>query len=288
LRDPWVIIQGQKDEVCNAAAVDTFAAQMPDAELVRLPKVGHGFSVERNWVPQFLAAYQTLLKHAAPPPPAAVEVGDLPLTIVPVPTAAPGVAPVAERAQFALLLTGDGGWAGLDQDVSAQLAAKGLPVVGLSTLRYFWKERTPEETTQDVERILRHYLAAWNKQSVVLVGYSFGADVLPFIVSRLSPDLRARITSLNLIGLSENANFEISVAGWLPGTSTAGRPVVPELAKEKDLPIQCFYGEGESDSACPGLAGAKGFAGLKALRVGTGHHLGGRYGEIADDILASR
>lgn len=288
LRDKWIAFEGQKDEVCDAGAVDTFAAGIPGADVVRLPRVGHGFNVKRNWLPQFHSAFQTLLLRAAPPPPAAAEVGDLPLTVVPVPPAAAGAKPVPERAAFALLLTGDGGWAGLDQDVSAELAAKGLPVVGLSTLRYFWKERTPEETSGDVARIIRHYLAAWNKQSVVLIGYSFGADVLPFVVNRLPPDLRARVESLNLIGLSDQADFEIRVAQWLPGSSGEGRPVIPELAKQHGLPILCFYGEGESDSACPGLAGPQGLPDVRSLRVGTGHHLGGRYDEIADDILASR
>jgi type IV secretory pathway VirJ component len=282
LKDKWIAFQGQKDEVCNATTADRFTAAMPQSELIRLPLVGHGFSVARNWVPQYKAAYGTLLQQAAPPPAAAPEVEDLPLTEVPVPPATAGAKPVADRPAFALLLTGDGGWAGLDQGVSAELAAKGLPVVGLNTLRYFWSARTPEATTDDIARVLRHYLRTWNKEQVVLVGYSFGADVLPFVVSRLPPDLRSRIESLNLIGLSPNASFEINVAGWLPGSSSGDRPVVPELAKDRGLLTRCFYGEGESDTACPGLADAE------ALRVGTGHHLGGRYGEIADDILASR
>lgn len=282
LKDKWIAFQGQKDEVCDAAAVDRFAAQMPGVDLVRLPLVGHGFNVPRNWVPEYHAAYRELLARTVIPPAVAPEVGDLPLTEVPVPTAAAGSKPVAQRPAFALLLTGDGGWAGLDQDVSAALAAKGLPVVGLNTLRYFWTARTPEETTNDVARVLRHYLRDWDKQSVLLVGYSFGADVLPFIVSRLPPELRARVESVNLIGLSPTANFEIKVAGWLPGASSGDRPVIPELGKDVGVPIRCFYGEGESDSACPGLKAAE------VLKVGTGHHLSGRYGEIADDILASR
>lgn len=283
LKDPWIAFQGQKDEVCPAPAVDAFVARTARAEVVRLPLVGHGFSVERNWVTQFRSAYRALLAHAAPPPAVAPDVGDLPIVEIPVPPAAASAANTAStQPEFALLLTGDGGWAGLDQDVSAELATKGLPVVGFNTLRYFWKARTPDETTRDVVRVLRYYLETWNKQRIVLVGYSFGADVLPFIVSRLPEDLRARVTSLNLIGLSDSAAFEIGVGEWLPGSSSAGLPVLPELAKEHALPITCFYGEGESDSVCPRLTGAR------VLRVGAGHHLSGRYGEIADDILASR
>jgi type IV secretory pathway VirJ component len=60
LRDPWIAFQGQKDAVCDAQAVDRFAAQVPQAEVVRLPAVGHGFSVQKNWLPQFRAAYAKL------------------------------------------------------------------------------------------------------------------------------------------------------------------------------------------------------------------------------------
>ena len=75
--------------------------------VVKLPLVGHGFSVERNWMPQFRAAYARL---AALPPPvaaAAPEISDLPLQ---------EVHAAGPAQEFALLLTGDGGWAGLDQD----------------------------------------------------------------------------------------------------------------------------------------------------------------------------
>ena len=76
-----------------------------------------------------------------------------------------------------------------------------MPTVGLNSLKYFWKARTPEEATRDVARILRHYLAAWHKERVLLIGYSFGADVLPFVVNRLPAELRAHIVSVSLLGI---------------------------------------------------------------------------------------
>ena len=176
-------LPGQKDRgLQRAGGRAVRRAGRATAEIVTLPLVGHGFSVERNWMPQFREAYARLSAAAAepasaPPP----DIGDLPLQEV----HASGSA-----AEFALLLTGDGGWAGLDQELAARLAASGVPTVGLNSLKYFWKARTPEEAARDVARILRHYLAAWNKQRVLLVGYSFGADVLPFVVNRLPADLR--------------------------------------------------------------------------------------------------
>lgn len=56
----WISLQGQLDQVCAAAPTMEFVAQVPGAELVLLPKVGHGYSVQRNWVPQYLKAFRDI------------------------------------------------------------------------------------------------------------------------------------------------------------------------------------------------------------------------------------
>ena len=56
----WISLQGELDQVCPAAATQKFIASLPGAEIVMLPKVGHGFSVEKNWVPQYEAAYDRI------------------------------------------------------------------------------------------------------------------------------------------------------------------------------------------------------------------------------------
>ncbi len=273
LKQPWIAFQGQKDEVCSAKAVDEFAVQVANAEVVRLPLVGHGFSVERNWMPQFRAAYARLTAPVETAPARPPEIGDLPVT---------EVHAAGSSAELALLLTGDGGWAGLDQELAARLAASGVPTVGLNSLKYFWMQRTPDETARDVARLMRHYLAAWSKQRVILVGYSFGADVLPFVVNRLPPELRARVASVSLLGIDSNASFEVSVADWV-GSGDGGPPTRPEVASLGEVPVLCIYGEGESDSICPGLSpGPR----LAREQVGKGHHFSGEYATLADRILA--
>ena len=81
---------------------------------------------------------------------------------------------------LAIIVSGDGGWAGLDRDVASQLAERGFPVVGLNTLQYFWTPRTPDGAAADLARILRTYLAAWKRKDALLIGYSLGAEVLPY------------------------------------------------------------------------------------------------------------
>lgn len=278
LAEPWIALQGQQDRVCDPGAVDAFAAAIgAQARVLRLAEVGHGFGVERHWLPQLLAAHREIADRAEAPPPAAPAVRDLPLIEMPAGAASP-----AAGDALALLLSGDGGWAGLDREVSAGLAAAGVPVIGFDSLRYFWQPRAPEEAARDVERALRHYLAAWRKERIVLIGYSFGADVLPFVVARLDADLRARVAAVTFIGLSAAASFEIRLADWIPGLGSGGLPVQPELARLQGLPMLCLFGEGERDTLCPQLAGK----GVTSVQIGRGHHLGGEYGEIARRIVA--
>lgn len=272
LKQPWIALQGQKDQVCSPHAVDEFAAQVANAQVVKLPLVGHGFALERAWMPQFRDAYARLTARAETPPQRPPDIDDLPVTEV----HASGVS-----EEFALLLTGDGGWAGLDQELAARLAASGVPTVGLNSLKYFWSGRTPEATARDVARLLRHYLAAWHKQRVLLIGYSFGADVLPFVVNRLPPDLRERVASVSLLGIDSNASFEVRIADWV-ASDRAGPPTRPEVAALTHVPVLCVYGEGESDSICPQLSAA----GIAREQIGKGHHFSGEYALLADRILA--
>src|SRR5437899_2266308 len=86
-----------------------------------------------------------------------------------------------------VFVSGDGGWAKIDKSMSKVLAENGMPVVGLNALQYFWTKRTPDSAARDLQWVLEHYLAAWKKDRVLFVGYSRGADVLPFMINRLPP-----------------------------------------------------------------------------------------------------
>ena len=273
LEIPWIALQGQEDAVCSAQAVDQFVANTGGGAVVRLPHVGHGFSVERNWLPQLLAAYKSIATQPEASAARGPEIQDLPITTV--------RATVQEAGVLALLLTGDGGWAGLDRDLAAHLAQRGVATVGFNSLRYFWHQRTPEEAAGDVTRVIEHFLSAWKKTHFIVIGYSFGADVAPFIVNRLPAQLQQQLLAVSLLGIESDADFEISVADWISGAATRGRAVRPELAAI-NAPVLCIYGEGESTTICPAVQSGR----VRGERIGSGHHFGSDYAAIADQILA--
>jgi len=292
----WISLQGEIDQVCPAPATKKFIAAVPAAEIVNLPKVGHGYGIEKNWMPQFEAAYRRITASTGPsaqsPPsdpvptasasaaatpaaaPADAQVADLPLNLVP---AAAG----ATSPWFGVFLSGDGGWVGIDRDVSKALAEHGIPVVGWDSLKYFWSARTPDGAARDLDRVLRHYGKLWGKSRALLVGYSQGADTLPFMVNRLPPETRAVIGFTALLGLSDRADFEFHFANWL-GDSRRGIPTAPELARWSGSPYLCLYGADDRESTCAKLAGTDAIV----VKMPGGHHFDGSYGAIAKEILA--
>jgi type IV secretory pathway VirJ component len=272
---PWFVLQGEIDQVCDAKGTREFVGQIPKATLFSLPKVGHGFSVPNNWDARFVAAFDALSRRDA----VAATVRD---------PGAPGIAldevAAAEGTSsdtLAILLTGDGGWADIDKGIAGALAAHGLPILGWSSLEYYWSPRTPDGAARDLEAIIRHYLVARNKSRVLLVGFSFGADVLPFLASRLPADLRSRVAGVALIGLSPHAQFEFHITGWLGGHGDSNFPTAPEVARLRGMSVVCLQGEDDEDSACRDIP-----AGLaRTLVLPGGHHLGGDYSRVGALIM---
>jgi phosphatidylglycerol lysyltransferase len=184
---------------------------------------------------------------------------------------------------LAIILSGDGGWRDLDKTIAEQLQLDGISVVGWDSLRYFWSQKSPEQTARDLGAVIDTYVSRWGASKIALVGYSFGADVLPFAYDRLSADAKARVVQLSLLGFATAADFEIRVAGWLgEPPSKDALPTEPALAPIDPAMIQCFYGANEDDSACPFLQ-RNGKA--EVIRAAGGHHFDNDYAALARRIL---
>ncbi len=201
-----------------------------------------------------------------------VAVGDLPLIEL----------PTADRNDvLAVILSGDGGWADLDKSFGEAFQKRGIATVGFDCLKYFWKERDPAEVSQALAAVLRHYLQAWEKKRVLLVGFSFGACWLPFLVNRLPEDLLARVDYCVLLGPSTFVNVEIHVLDWMKDERRPGAlEVLPEAARIKG-PVLCVYGTEETDAICPALKGGN----FSILPMPGGHHYNYRYDPVIQAIF---
>lgn len=282
LEVPWIALQGTIDQVCEPKSTESFVKSVPRGEIVILPKVGHGFSVPKNWMPQFRQAFSRIVSGAettdAPAKSASAEkaspLSDLPLEVVPATGTATNL--------MGILLTGDGGWGVTDRGIAQALAANGIPVVGLNSLHYFWKRKTVEQTAADVNRILQHYSMLWNRPEAVVIGYSFGADVLPFVLNRIPGESLQKIRAIAFLGLSSTADFQFHLTDWFSRRKrSTSLPVRPEVEKLRGRKMLCFYGTDDSDELCkdldPNLA--------KSIPIQGGHRFGKGYQPIVDAIL---
>ena len=153
---------------------------------------------------------------------------------------------------MAVLLTGDGGWAVTDQGLSEALAKGGIPVVGWNSLRYFLTRKEPDRAARDLERVLRVYLPLWHKEKVILIGYSFGADVMPFLANRLPPDLAAKVSLIVLMGPSGAADFRFHPTEWLGKPSPTACRCCRSSRSCAAGEILCAYGRRRRTASAPG------------------------------------
>ena len=192
----------------------------------------------------------------------------------------PATAGASDR--FAVLLTGDGGWRRIDDQVATVLRAQGIPVVGFDVPRYFRTRRTAEESAYALEQVIRTYQQQWQKQKVILIGYSRGADVLPFMASRLPDDMRASVQLVALLGPEPYIDFRFH-PWWDPKRyfhHEQQYPVLPEVEKLPADKVLCVYGDSEKDTLCTQLD-----AQFTVVSESGGHHFGGHYDEVARAIL---
>ncbi|HJU68005.1 MAG TPA: AcvB/VirJ family lysyl-phosphatidylglycerol hydrolase [Gemmatimonadaceae bacterium] len=173
------------------------------------------------------------------------DVADLPLIEIPT---------TGSDSLFAILITGDGGWAAADRGLAAALKARGVPVVGLDAPRYLTPARTPDESARDLARIIRHYHSLWHRSRVVVIGYSRGADIGPFMVARLPDELRRQVLLVALLGPSAWVGFEYHFIDLLANIHRPGDlPVTPEVERLRGTPVLCIYGRGDRHAICPDL-----------------------------------
>lgn len=201
------------------------------------------------------------------------EIAGLPLIELPAPGAGAG-------APLAIVLSGDGGWSGRMREMAVELGRHGISTVGWNSLRYYWRNRPPEEGARDLARVVEHYRRAWRTGPVVLIGYSWGADVLPAIANRLPSAVQAEVSEVAVIGFSGQENFHFHFASWFGQQVGQSYPAGPEIRRLalSSMPILCVNGTMEEDRGCEGIS-ARSF---RVVLLPTGHRFNGFMDEIGD------
>ncbi len=279
LPHPWYVLQGVQDQVCAPADARRFVEGIGNAHFVEVPGTGHGFGRPVRWSAPFDEALAAIWKAAEPtarPRPQSATLGAIEERLDRLGLPLEYRWPSREPDAYLIFFSGDGGWAALDDTVASDLAARGIAVVGLSSLRYFWRAKTPAE----VADALRNLVAAVGKP-VFVGGYSFGAEVVAVALQKWSRTERDALAGLVLVGPSVSASFEIDPLDWVrtPAENAATR-VAPAI-EQMMLPTLCIMGADEQDSGCRPL---KAVPPIDVEAMAGSHHFDGNYGAIADRI----
>ncbi|WP_159999762.1 virulence factor family protein [Roseomonas sp. 18066] len=184
---------------------------------------------------------------------------------------------------FVIVLSGDGGWRDLDRSIGRIMRDRGVPVLGFDCLNWFWKRRSPQEIATELDRIIALYAEKWQTPKVGLVGYSFGADVMPFAWNRMTAESKARVVLISLLAFAKEAAFEIKVGDFIGFSRPSAVPTGPEVPGMPAELIQCTYGsDEEKETACKVFEGTP----AQIVRTRGGHHFDENYTALAERILA--
>lgn len=179
-----------------------------------------------------------------------------------------------------LYITGDGGWNNFSKGFAKEFAAKGFPVVSLNANKYFWKKKTPAQAASDLTGVINLYLKQFNRSRVSIIGYSFGADVLPFIYNKFPGDIQSRIKSISLLSPSSATDFEIHLMGMM-GAGGGGNSVPEEINRMANVPVSIVTGDDEKDFPFEKISTKK-YA--KKTLTG-GHHYDGNVKKVVETVL---
>jgi type IV secretory pathway VirJ component len=179
------------------------------------------------------------------------------------------------------IISGDGGWTSFDQSMCETLAEKGIAVVGLDAQKYFWEEKSPEQATADISRAVIHYMQQWHKKSFVLVGYSFGACLVPFIANRMNADVSRNLRGIYAVSPDEKADFEIHITDMLSlGSSSDKYSVTAEIQKCRQ-PVYCFFGDEEKAEVRSRFSSTK----ARVFTLKGDHRYNGDYSMLANELF---
>jgi type IV secretory pathway VirJ component len=186
-------------------------------------------------------------------------------------------------ATLVVIASGDGGWWGdLDTRLGERFAARGDAVVGIDTAIYFDTERTPAEWGSKLGDIVTTYAQATGADRVILVGWSYGADVIPLGYADMSDAAKEKVAGIVLLAPRQHANLSVTLSGRL-GLNRGAYDLETAL---RGLPLDrtvCVKPDGAEETGCdlPAMAGAS------VLAFPGGHGFGGDAEGLVTAILAA-
>jgi type IV secretory pathway VirJ component len=122
----------------------------------------------------------------------------------------------------------------------------------------------------------------WKRKKVILIGYSFGADITPFIYTRLPKNLTDNISNIVLLSPSNHTDFEVHVTEMLGENSSGNANVPAEINKINQKPILIIFGEREEGDLDVNVLKITNY---QKIIIPGGHHYDRDASSVAETIL---
>ncbi|WP_293957286.1 MULTISPECIES: AcvB/VirJ family lysyl-phosphatidylglycerol hydrolase [unclassified Sphingobacterium] len=182
-----------------------------------------------------------------------------------------------------LYLSGDGGFNSFSNKLCELIAGAGYTVAAIDSKSYFWKKKSPNEIATDVSSTLKNLLGGRHNTRLFVVGYSFGADAVPFIINRLDLAVKKNLKSVVLLEPSGSTDLEIHIADIL-GRSNAKRSldVVSEINRMDGVKTSVILGDDEADFAVKKVT----LRNFSKVYLSGGHHFSGNAEQVAKNTVA--
>jgi type IV secretory pathway VirJ component len=145
-----------------------------------------------------------------------------------------------------VFFTGDGGRSSFDEEIEDSLCANNMIFMGVNSYKYFRKRKTPQQTLDSILPYIDMNLKMYNRQKIILAGYSFGSEVVPFLYNLMSREWKDKVEFILLISPSDNSDFKIHFFDQL-GLTYRHWPydVVTEIMKIDNKKVIVFWGDDE-------------------------------------------
>lgn len=177
-------------------------------------------------------------------------------------------------------ISGDGGFNKFSIGLCEALNKDDFDVVALNSKTYFDGKKTPEQTTLDITNFLSKKLAGRKNQEVIFIGYSFGADVVPFILNLLPKNFQSDVKTSFLLASSGSTDFEIHWSDMFGGNTKRSRDVVSEINKLQNQKIVIIDGSGDHN-----LNQSRITIKYTYVVLPGGHHFDGDIDEVANELV---
>jgi len=186
----------------------------------------------------------------------------------------------AHNKPLVFYLSGDGGLNKFSNELCSSINKEGFDVDAMDSKSYFWSKKTPDQTAADISDFLSKKIARRPNQQIVLIGYSFGADILPYVLNRLPKNIVNKIKVSFLMASSGSTDFVIHIADLFGSGKRRGMDVLTEVNKIANQKIVIL-----NSSDDKGLdAGKVTIKHVTEILPG-GHHFDGDIDEITKTIL---